>query len=829
MSRVRMFPPGFTRSGDSITKCLREYRDPEANYWYFHSNKLDRLLLLESDVVFACAVMFDLDPEIASYDSASGVTGDQDEETKFDFVVRFRDGRVEYCRCRRNAPRSGWKLTAPSGSRARMVTGDDVEESLYLFDNALMLSGAMTATRSYDRSLAYQAVLGMFSARAVVTIREILDIPDLDQALLIGALAKLLADGTLITDLTTRILTPRSEIRHAGSGTSMHRAALPGSLAGDKDSQKKAPAHATEASTLACLERTRRHLIPHEYLLVDWPTPDSDEIPLEEQAGFNRRKEIVEAYRARHTCKAIAKKFRVHQSQVVYFVSRCVTQRPSGGIYGFYALLKGKHLNHGTIKTTKMGEGVGGRGSHQWARLLERVEGLRSFVHSCLFRQDAPAEGINFDVSKIYGDVAGYLQKAGVGPSEYPFSNADEGRDAVARYCMTLAHRYATRFIQIYHGDTAGKRARQVGQGLRRIIRPQRAGSYVQCDYWRTERITKVTMANGHGKTFQVNLPKWYYALVVDELSSAALSGFPTLEINPSTDSLLECMDRFVHPEQYAKSEFYGDDGVIAGPCFAPELVPGMRHSRFDVIRFDNALCNLSDTAIRANVYHFGAAINFGPCYTWVTRAVVERVIGNIARLTGKMLGPESTVALGNLKLAVDQACGEHNRAPTERARHSSPVEALAYALDEQRAQQMPIPLPRQTVESGTMLDYYFVRPLRGDMKNGRMPYVQELGYRYSSKDLSMETGLLRSKGQPVLVAGTVKHYDARICYARIHEGRSLGRLLPDRKQDDLISVRDAVKLRRAGKRHKDSYIAEMARAAAQERQRPPAAARQSR
>jgi hypothetical protein len=384
---------------------------------------------------------------------------------------------------------------------------------------------------------------------------------------------------------------------------------------------------------------------------------------------------------------------------------------------------------------------------------------------------------------------------------------------------MTLAHRYAQRYIQIYQGDTAGKRARQVGQGLRRIIRPQRPGSYVQVDYWKTEKISNVSVANGYGQTFLVNLPKWYYAVLIDEMSSAALSGFPTLEINPSTDSLLECMDRFVHPEQYAKSEFYGKDEITAGPCFGPELVPAIRHKRFDVIRMDNASCNLSDTAIRANVYHFGAAVNFGPCYTWVTRAVVERVIGNIARLTGKALGSQSSVDLGKLKLAVDRACGEHNKAPTERARHSSPVEALAYALDEQLARQVPIPLPRQTVESSTLLDYFFVRPLRGHMKSGDMPYVQELGYRYGSEKLSMETGLLRSKGQPVPIVGTIKRYDTRICYARIHDGEFLGKLFPDRKQDELISVRDAVNLRRAGKRHKDGYMAQKAIADAQERQ----------
>ena len=376
MPRVRMFSPGFTRSGESLTKCLREDRDPKANYWYFHSNKLDRLLLLESDVVFACAVMFELEPEVVSYDSASTVTGDeQDDKTKFDFVVRFRDGRVEYCCCRRNAPRSGWKLTGPAGPGVRTVTGDDVEKFLYLFDNSLMLSGAMTATRSYDHSVAYQAVLGAFSGNSVVTIREILAIPDLDQALLIGALGQLLADGTLAMDLITETLTPRTEIRHVGAETSAMRSALPGSLMSDMGVQgkKRSSAEAMGRTPLRCLERTRRRLIPPENLLVDWPTPGPDEIPSDQQAEFTRRKKIVEAYRAGvDTCKVIAKKFRVHQSQVVYFVSRCLTPRPGGGIYGFYGLLKGKHLDRGTITTTKMDDGAGGRGSHQWARLLDR-------------------------------------------------------------------------------------------------------------------------------------------------------------------------------------------------------------------------------------------------------------------------------------------------------------------------------------------------------------------------------------------------------------------------------------------------------------------------
>jgi hypothetical protein len=70
-----------------------------------------------------------------------------------------------------------------------------------------------------------------------------------------------------------------------------------------------------------------------------------------------------------------------------------------------------------------------------------------------------------------------------------------------------------------------------------------------------------------------------------------------------------------------------------------------------------------------------------------------------------------------------------------------------------------------------------------------------------------------------VQVSGTIKRYDARICYVRIHEGKSL-RLLPDRKQDELISVRHATSLSKAGKRHKAGYTAKMAIAAAQERQR---------
>lgn len=810
MTRLHKLSPGFARKGGSVAELLRTGRHSRANYWYFHSNKLDRLLLIESDVLFAVVVTLEFRPDVLSYDCAEAPSCGDESDSPADLVVRFVDGRVELWCCRRNVPRSDWRPSIPDGAIGRVITGQDIDNIRYLFDNSLTLSGAITAARSYDCSSACHALLKLFAMRPSATVAEILAIPGHDPAILRAAMGQLLADGTVVADLTNQLLSPESVIEVGEHRLASGRATLPGTLISEATSRtaslfrREVPeADVRSGDAFVPRPRGRRRLIPDEYLAAEWPTPDEREITDKDRPLYERRKAIVDAYRRGLTYKQIFDTYAVSEGEVRRLISRCVMSF-MGGIRGYCALIRGRHLTRERdVPATEMGT-VRGAGSHLWARLLDQIEGLKSLIQTRVLGGEAPREGRDLDIDDIHQDVLKHLQDAGLGKDDYPLVNADRGKNAVARHVRQLANEHLLQFTRLYHGEASEKRARHVGRGVRRIIRPLRPGSFAQLDYWLTSKLSKISFPNGYGDSFETVLPKWYYAVLVDEMYSHILSGFPTLEKTPSTDSALECLDRYVHPWQYRASDFTNHGTMDPGACFAGELLPALIGAKIDVLRVDNAWANLSDAFIRAVVYQFGAAVNFGPTYTWVTRPIVERVIGNIARLSGKAVGVESAVDLGHLRLALDESCRDHNLSATERLSNSSPISAMEYALRQRGNGLIAAPLPRETVENGRLLDYFFVASVRGNVEKGVRPYIQVLRRRYGGGGLEQATQLLSSRGRSVEVEGSIKRYDVRLCEAGVVGGQSFGKLVPDRQQDVLISVRDATNLRRSGNRKRE-------------------------
>ncbi|OXC72629.1 putative by FrameD [Caballeronia sordidicola] len=748
MPRLHNLTPGFQRGEQNVASPLRDDRNSEANYWFFHSNKLNRLLRIESDVLFFSVVTLEFCRDVVSYDSVPEGSPEAGRARDVDLVVNFATGKKEYWQCRRD-PQNHKHSRRQRESNFRLIHAGDVELGRIRFDNCLLLSGAMTAARDYDCVPACQSILGMFADRTAVTIGEILSIADADVGLLYAALARLLAEGTLETEIDNQMLSGQSVVNKTASSAQAGAPYLPGVLGATSSAAVSPPTNvggcdADASDVLTC--RARR-LIPPEYLNATWATPSLSEIPNEKRAKYSDSKRIVDAYRRGDTYRKISDAFRVSVEEIARLVKRCVEPCGDGGIYGYYGLIPGRRFarRKATSASAKREKG----GSYAWTNLLENVEGLADSINQWVLDGGVPTESKPLDMVEIHRLFRAELHKAGLGESDYPLSNFDRGQDALYRHVRQIKKTHLVRYTRIYNGETAEQRARYLGRGHRRIIRPSRPGSFAQLDYWRTDNLSKITVDNGFGEAFESVLPKWYYAVMVDELYSFVMAGFPTLEKTPSTESALETLDRFVHPDKYRLSDFARDADIdTLGPCFSPELVAQMRGGRFDVLRVDNAWANLSDAFIRAAVYQFGAAVNFGPTYTWVTRAVVERVIRNISQLVKKSIGSEAVPTLEQLRYALDEACLDHNITGTERLHNSSPVTALKDAIRRQGDSLVVLPLPRQTIDHGTMLDHYFVTSLRGNTSKDVRPIFQHFRRRYESDVLGAYSELLRVRGK---------------------------------------------------------------------------------
>jgi hypothetical protein len=829
MPRLHSLNPGFHRGEQNVASPLRDDRNSEANYWFFHSNKLNRLLRIESDVLFFSVVTLEFCRGVVSYDSVAEGSLDGGRAKDADLVVNFATGRKEYWQCRRD-PHNQNHVGRQRESNFRFIHAGDVELGRIRFDNCLLLSGAMTAARDYDCVPACQSILGMFADRSAITVGEILSLAGIDVGLLHAAFARLLAEGTLETELDSQMLSRQSVVHKTATCAQAGAPDLPGVLGTISSVAVPQPSNVggPDADASDLLPCRARRLIPPEYLGATWATPSLSEIPNEKRAKYSDSKRIVDAYRRGDTYRKISDAFKVSAEEIARLVKRCVEPCDDGGIYGYYGVIPGRRFAR--RKATRAARKREKGGSYAWTNLLENVEGLADSINHWILDGDFPTESKPLDMVEIHRLFRAELHKAGLGDSDYPLSNFDRGQDALYRHIRQIKKAHLVRYTRIYNGETAEQRARFLGQGHRRIIRPLRPGSFAQLDYWRTDKLSKITVDNGFGEAFESILPKWYYAVMVDELYSFVMSGFPTLEKTPSTESALETLDRFVHPDKYRLSDFARNADIdTLGPCFSPELVAEMRGSRFDVLRVDNAWANLSDAFIRAAVYQFGAAVNFGPTYTWVTRAVVERVIRNISQLVKKSVGSEAVPKLEQLRYALDEACLDHNTTGTERLHNSSPVTALKDAIRRHANSFVAMPLPRQTIDHGTILDHYFVTSLRGNTSKDVRPIFQQFRRRYESDVLGGHSELLRVRGKRSLVGATVKRYDIRQAQASVIGGPFLGEMVATTKPDELISVSDAVRLNREGKRsrgrQKQDLAAQKAAAKAKRIGKPDSAA----
>jgi hypothetical protein len=809
MPRLFSMSPGFSKAGESAARLIEHRADPRANYWIFHSNKIDHLMVAETDVVFACSIFFEMDPQVVWYGAAPPQTPDADQEAdgfKPDLIARYADGRQELVCCRREPGTSKKSMLKRIPLGVRLVTGRDVVERQIEFDNCLSLSTWLTATLDYTSPTARLAILDRIGPGTQGTIRQIFDIPGIDPGLLRGALASLVAEGTLVTDLT-RLLSLETVMANITGSSASKFSALKRSKNSSGDGaipgahNPSADGHGLDETTLDTAKsfgtaRSRRRLIPPEHRFAEWPTPEESNMSDDDRKKFRARKEGIVAYRRGAEFSEIKEKHLLSKNEVLRLVKRCITPAGPGSIHGYFALQEyyriaqpgeGATTTRRKVKEQDGGEDEKSRnGPWAWTRLLQGVVGLEELITDLVLGHEPTENGKRIDLDDCWAKMKDFLRTKGLGDSDYPFTNTDLGRNALQNYIKTICDRHADRYIGIYHGETSSKRARQIGGTPVRIIRPIRPGSFLQLDYYRIDRPTGVMRRNPAGELFKQTLPRWYYALLVDAYHWSVLSRYPTLEINPSTASAIETLDRYVHPEAYRlENDPDGEDRLFY------EQFEGMTGNGFNVLSADNAKCNLNDSFIRASIYTFGCAVNFGPTYNWVTRAVCERAIGDVSRRVNALHDGESAIDLDSFILDLARACNQHNTERTERLWQTSPLIAFRNALNNVSAGLIAAPLPRATIVDSKYLDHYFEAVVRGNLAKGVMPYCNSLGRRYTNDTLRSRPDLIQPHGSnETNLVGRVKRWDIRQASGAVNN-IPIGKLKPDRQRDAKISVSD--------------------------------------
>lgn len=188
------------------------------NVWVFESPKNKKRFILNGDAKFMHCVLLEGNTDIEGYnpdpESISVSIQGKESQINISLHIYYKDGRDEI-----------WRLNDSDESRGDMassqlislrstglipdnfkdVSSRTLQGKEILFDNWLTLCSLMSRARNYFAHKEFEYLQDRFRRNELMTVRSLLEIPDVDIGLMQALIAKGLQSGTLFTDLETKL------------------------------------------------------------------------------------------------------------------------------------------------------------------------------------------------------------------------------------------------------------------------------------------------------------------------------------------------------------------------------------------------------------------------------------------------------------------------------------------------------------------------------------------------------------------------------------------------------------------------------------------------
>jgi len=563
---------------------------------------------------------------------------------------------------------------------------------------------------------------------------------------------------------------------------------------------------------------TRRSLISHAHSdLSLWPAPDTNIMEEATRAEFVRRRESVVMYAAGEPFSVIADQTGKHENEVRRLVRRCVTSNGYGGIFGFTALVKGTRVNQYTRTknvSRVIGSGSGGC-SGALQKLFQSIPDVARYIENLFFKLgngDIIHEA-RIPYYALHSEFKKLLREYGVSDNDWPFNTANCGYKSLVLYCKKLRDENLARWIKVRSGNDASRRS-CVGQGFRTLIPVNRPFSHVQLDFHKVDAASVIILQTEFGNELKVPLSRWHIGVLADERSHAVLGVFIVLEINPSSDSVLEIVESAIRPDKLPEV-----DAPIAisvdGKVLPNTLIPGLEYQGFAALKMDNAWSNIATEVVNNIIDVTGAAVNFGPVRAWWRRPLVERIFKELTNRGLQRLPStygcgstdtrkndpnqkaiEFNIKLSDLKKLIHACIKENNEKADEGLNFSTPLNVLRASIENNGSNFLPQPIPYPVRNDLRLLQHVVECVVRGDLTKNIRPYVKIDRCRYTNERLANSYFLLQKT-----VVVYLDRRDSRIAHCTVKEtGELLGPLIVERRwASHAISIRDRKLINRSG------------------------------
>ncbi len=511
--------------------------------------------------------------------------------------------------------------------------------------------------------------------------------------------------------------------------------------------------------------RRDRDAIPDELKdLSRWPSIDITCLDDESAERTNRLTDAVRAYMQGLAVHSIAAKAGISRQELHRVVRRCLAEHPDGRIWGFRACLSHRHQrpHRRLVSIDGVRQSQRGGAAGALTLLFEQHPHIQQMVDKWFLNQ-LEKELIHesrMPVKAIHKRFLDACRAAGLTIRHYPFNMNHRARRALASYLRRLYKTHPKAATKARHGAEVARRlVLAAADADNAVTRPYER---VEFDGHHLDIFCTIDLPNPYGGVHTVTLDRLWLLAIKDVFTRVILGYVISFNAEYTAEDVLRCIKHAVTPWSRLTLTipglaYPGGSGLPSG------RFPQCAWALWDELWFDNAKANLANAVRTTLTRVIGCAINAGPVSTPQRRPHIERFFQTLEEngfhrlpsTTGsgpndsRRTQPEAAAlryhfSYQHLIELLDVMIARYNAEPHAGLGHRSPLDMLEYHLVHEEAEMRTLPETKR--QSLALLNLRVVRRIRGDLKQGKCPYVEYEGVRYYNDVLRRSPDLIGEK-----------------------------------------------------------------------------------
>jgi hypothetical protein len=522
--------------------------------------------------------------------------------------------------------------------------------------------------------------------------------------------------------------------------------------------------------------------------LTKWPGVKTDGWTERKRSRFEKFQGAIRGYLGGELVKDLCREFGISRQELHRALRRCLKDHDDGRIWGWRGLIhyarQKAYVRTKSVTPHPRAQKGGDTGA--FTQFLDRNPDIEEGIQKRFYKEfgDEMVPEPRIPLTAILTWLLAACKRKGLTTRDYPLCTQSTARTALWRYLKALVARDTQKAADARFGKHAARRWRRTGHGPS-TMKATRPFERIEFDGHRIDLSCILLIPHILGGYVTRHLERLWLLVIIDVFTRAILGYYVSLNFEYTADDVLLCV-------KHALTPWTPKTITIPGLSYAteagfPSAIENLAWVAFEEFSYDNAKANLAQKVLNKITTATGGSINPGPVESPERRPIIERFFETLEE-AGYHRVPSTTgsspndprrrnprkaaeafeITSDHVREIAELVITRYNATPHSGLGNKSPLDVMTLFAGDENSLRNTIPEDRR--HNLGLLDVEFTKTVRGDVAEGRRPYVDCEHGRYRNDVLARNVDLIGTKLQLIM-----DPEDARSVTAYLPNGAELG------------------------------------------------------